>query len=212
MTSMKILLATNESVLARGIEAALAPGGLEIAAVCRDIAELFAAFARLQPEVVIIDHMILPAIDVIAELRRLGGRCQIVLWNRGMSSYELSEAKRCGARAILSSKVPPASVIEIVNLVASFPDRESDAARRLAGQFPQMEREVLALVGYGMSDAEIAAAIHSEPAVVERVVKGLARTFDAQTRCELALYGLSTLSSGTLTGEMESWKNEIAIV
>jgi len=214
MTTMKTLIATNDTVLAKGLEAVLVAGGVEVCAVCRDVTELMSAFFRFHPEVAILDHMILPVLDVIGELRRLGSRCQIVLWDHALSPYEKREAMKLGVRAILSARVPPASVLETVNLVAAFPERESSSAQRIARELIPIERQVFALVGYGMSDEEIAAAIRSDAAVVGKVVKGLARSFGAQNRCELALYGLSALSEAPQLsiGETDPWKNEIAIV
>ena len=46
----------------------------------------------------------------------------------------------------------------------------------------------------GLNNQEIAAAMRSDEATVHELLKNLAHRLGAEDRCELALYGLSTLN------------------
>src|ERR1035437_4503303 len=57
----RILIATNEPILAKGLETVLTAGGLEIAAVCHDVFELFERLPRCRPDIAVLDMTVLPA-------------------------------------------------------------------------------------------------------------------------------------------------------
>lgn len=210
---MKILIASNQPVLAAGLKAAMTSAGLEVCAECGDVTELAGSFLRCQPDSAIIDRKLLPALDIIADVQRLSPNCQIVVWDGGMPEYERSQCKLLGARAIIPSVTPVAQVVEAVNLISTFHARGHSQTWRLAQELSPLERRIFELVGYGMSDEEISRAVHYDLPAVGKIIKQLARKFDAQNRCELALYGVSVLSDAPpiSTGENESWKSEIAI-
>ena len=74
----RVLIATNEPILAKGLETVLAAGGLEIAAVCHDVFELFECFQSCRPDIAVLDMPVLPAPEVIRDLHRLAPHCQLV--------------------------------------------------------------------------------------------------------------------------------------
>src|SRR3954469_19762268 len=78
----RVLIATNEPILAKGLETILVAGGLEVAGICRDIFELFESLPRCCPDIVILDMPVLAAPDVMQDLRRVMPKCHFVLWPR----------------------------------------------------------------------------------------------------------------------------------
>ena len=54
----RVLIATGEPVLAKGLEAVLKAGGLEIAAVCSDIFEVFESLPRCRPDIAVLDRSV----------------------------------------------------------------------------------------------------------------------------------------------------------
>lgn len=209
-----VLIASNETIFAKGMEEILTAGGLVVSAVCHDVTQLFDSFIELRPDVVLLHPPILPDLHVIAELRRLGPKCQIILWPHGLSQQEKGQVLALGARAVLPVGMAAKRFVETVHLMAGFPEPESSPTSRMTQACDPLHREVLTLVGHGMSNEEIAAAIRSDAAAVATLVSTLSSRFGAQDRCELALYGLSALKDLSLTvpGETKPWKNEIAIV
>ena len=65
------------------------------------------------------------------------------------------------------------------------------------------ERELITLVGYGLNNEEIASSVGSDPSTVHKRLRELSERLGTEDRCELALYGLSTL------GEKNPWKDGI---
>jgi DNA-binding NarL/FixJ family response regulator len=173
-----VLIATNEPVLAKGLESILTAGGLEVAAVCGDILELFERLRRHRPEVAIIDPPILPDPGVLPDLRRFAPACRFVLWPRRGNSMS------------------PAEFVEAINLAAVFAPPDTAPAEVVYLTCNPTERNLISLLGYGLTNQEIAALTGSREPAVQKLLKNLADRLGAEDRCELALYGLSTLKEG----------------
>jgi DNA-binding NarL/FixJ family response regulator len=172
----RVLIATNEPILAKGLATVLAAGGLEIVAVCHDVVELFESMQRCRPNIAVLDTPVVPAPEIIQDLHRLAPRCQLVMWPRltmSDSPLRLAEAIHTMAKA----SGPDASPSALVNRACS-----------------PSERELITLVGYGLRDEEIAAALGSDQSTVQKLLRSLSDRLGAEDRYELALYGLSTLS------------------
>jgi DNA-binding NarL/FixJ family response regulator len=171
----RILIATNEPILAKGLETVLTAGGLEIAAVCHDVYELFERLPRCRPDIAVLDMTVLPAPEVIPDLRRLAPRCQLVLWPR------------------LAFTDSPARLVDALSLMARFSEPDPSPSMRVNLACSENERELIALAGYGLNDKEIAAVRGSDRAAVQKLLRNLTDRLGAEDRYELALYGLSTL-------------------
>jgi DNA-binding NarL/FixJ family response regulator len=189
---ISILLATNEPVLAKGLEIILVAAGLQISDVCTDITELIHAFRRNPPDIAILDLPFSLELDVIGDLRKLARKCQIVMWSRQLSKEQATQAMRLGANAILPAFLPPARLIEALQLLASFP--ESEAPAKLVNRVcNSTERQFLALVACGLKNREIGAVMRFDQNSVENLIRSVSSRLGAADRYELALYGLSTV-------------------
>jgi DNA-binding NarL/FixJ family response regulator len=191
MTS--VLLATNEPVLAKGLEVILVAAGLQISDVCVDITQLFRAFRRNPPDVAILDFPFSLEMAVIGDLRKLARKCQIVMWSRQLSKEQANEAMRLGANAILPTFLPPARLIEALQLLASFPEPETTPAAMVNRVCNQTEQQLLALLACGLKNREIAAVMRFDQNSVESLMRSVSSRLGAADRYELALYGLSTV-------------------
>ena len=99
----RVLIATCEPILAKGLEAVLKAGGLEIAAVCNDVFEVFESLPRCRPDIAILDLPVSSAEQVIADLHRIAPRCRFLRWPR----LTLSDS--------------PASLVDSLILMGQFP-------------------------------------------------------------------------------------------
>jgi len=192
-----VLIATNEPVLARGFEAILSAGGLHIAGICTDIGQIFDTFRRSRPDIAILDAAVTPLSAVIIDLRKLAPRCRLLAWPRAMSQAQAQELVRLGAHGVLPSDVTPDVLVNTLNLLASFPESEPAPAALVKHVCSPVEQQIIALVGCGMLNHEIAAVVQSDARAVDEQVKALSRRFGAQDRYELALYGLSISNQAT---------------
>ena len=186
----RVLIATNEPVLARGFEAILSGGGLEMVDVCTDIAQLVESLRRCRPDAAILDMAVMPPLTVMVELRKLAPECQLLVWPRQISQVQAEELLKLGARGVLPSDVTPEVLIATLNMISSFPV-EATPASLVKQVCNPGEREIISLVGRGMKNNEIAALVRSDIRTVDQQVKTLSRRLGVQDRYELALYGLS---------------------
>jgi DNA-binding NarL/FixJ family response regulator len=197
----RVLIATNEPMLAKGVEATLLAGSIEVCATCTDVFELFDCFVRSRPDIVILDLPVLPEPEVIRELRRLSPHCQFLIWPRPILRRGTEEAVRYGARALPSYAAAPGRLTEVLSLLLSFPEPERGPADMVRSECSGVERECIAMVGHGLTNQEIAAAMGSDESTVHELLKRVSTRLGIEDRYELALYGLSALEELPMQGE-----------
>ena len=191
----RVLIATNEPVLAKGLEAILLAGGFEVCSQCSDVFELFEHILSARPDIVILDPPVLPDPEVVRELLRLAPKCQIVLWPRAVPRQGVEEAIRYGARGVLSAEAASSRLAEVLHMMAGFPEPGGGAAELVNRTCSPIERECLAMAGHGLSNQEIAAAIGFDESTVHKLLRTVSHRLGVEDRFELALYGLSTLTA-----------------
>jgi DNA-binding NarL/FixJ family response regulator len=171
----RVLIATSEPILAKGLETVLMAGGMQIVAVCHDVFELFESLPRCHADIAVLDMALLPAPEVMHDLRSLAPRCRLVPWPR------------------LASSDSPASLGDALNMLAAFPEPDPSPSVLVNLTCNQREREFVTLVGYGLSDEQIAAALGCSRSTVQQLLRSLSDRLGVEDRCELVLYGLCTL-------------------
>src|SRR5947209_824663 len=129
----RVLIATNEPILAKGLETILIASGLEIAGVCHDVFEVFEHLQRCRPDIAVLDLPILTAPDVIQDLRRLVPKCQFVLWPR-LGPNESIER-----------------LVDAMSIVARYSETNPSPCSFVNNACSESERQLISLVGYGLS-------------------------------------------------------------
>jgi DNA-binding NarL/FixJ family response regulator len=171
----RVLIATDQTVLAAGMESVLADGGVEVVAVCRDILELFEALPAAKPDVAILDVKILPTTDVMRELYRVAPKCQWIEWPK------------------LKPSESPERLVQIIHMMANFSGPEPTPQTLVRMVCEPGEQALIELVGYGLDNQEIAAVMCANKSEVQKQIRSLSSRLGAVDRYELVLYGLSTL-------------------
>lgn len=198
-------------LLARLVEAKLARGDIdgarevtmqleEVAATAeRERVAAAAALARGRVAAAAGDER---AIELLQEAVNLHARCQLRL--------ETARARHELARALKSSA--PETAVDVARrarneLEALGADREADAAAALLrslgakaragpradGALSKREREVLRLLGEGLTNDQIAKRLFISPKTAEHHVGRIYRKLDLRTRAEAAAYAVRTL-------------------
>ena len=147
---------------------------MRVVAEAEDGVEAIEAYRQHQPDVVILD-LRMPkrnGIETISVLRREFSSARILVLSNYSSGDEVAAAIHAGARGYAVKDMPLDALLDAIRRVhAGEQYVPPEIARRLAGrmlsQLSNRELEVLALIGKGKSNKEVAAALH----LVEGTVK-----------------------------------------
>jgi len=198
--SFRLLVETDPGLLVIG-EAATGAEAVQIA-------------ARDKPDVVLMDVR-MPVMDGIEATRRITGSEQaaetrvLILTTFDLDDYVYA-ALRAGASGFLLKDTPPADLLAAIRVIAAGDALLAPAiTRRLIAEFarrPQpgqqpaatlegvtdREREVLTLIGRGLSNDEIAQALHITMATTKTHVSRLLAKLGARDRAQLVIAAYET--------------------
>jgi DNA-binding NarL/FixJ family response regulator len=165
------------------------------------------AVVRNRPDVVLMD-LRMPGMDGITAIERIGELADppavVVLTTFDADQYVL-RALRAGAAGFLVKSTPPEDLIGLVQVAAeghtvlspaaarrliaastdSLPAR--DRARKLVGSLTEREVEVLACLGEGLSNAQIAARLYLSEATIKGYVSRMLDKLGCVNRTQAGL-------------------------
>ncbi|MCX5174725.1 response regulator transcription factor [Streptomyces virginiae] len=206
---VQVLLADDEAMVRAGIRAILARDpGIEVVAEAADGHEALDAVRRLRPAVALLDIQ-MPRLDGITTAARihheLPGTAVIMLTTFGEDEF-IDRALREGASGFLLKADDPRELLAGVHAVAAGGAYLSPkvAARVVAGLrggrttgavpprhtvagLTERENEVLALLGIGLSNAEIAARLRLVEGTVKAHVSAILGKLGVRNRVEAAI-------------------------
>jgi DNA-binding NarL/FixJ family response regulator len=208
-----VLLADDQALIRSGLAAVLGrEPDIEIVGEARTGKEAVADTIRLRPDVVLMDIRMpgtdgLSATEMITADPALKDVKVLVLTTFEADDYVVA-ALRAGASGFLGKGVDPAVLIDAIRVVASgdsllspratsaligrFLSRPSDGVRD-AGDTPldlltEREREIVALVGHGLSNDEIAARLYLSPFTVKTHANRAMAKLEARDRAQLVVH------------------------
>ncbi|AHH94083.1 response regulator transcription factor [Kutzneria viridogrisea] len=205
---IKVMLADDEDLVRSGLRMILSSAGdIEVVAECDD-GLLVADLARQhRPHVVLLDVRMRSADGLVAlrRLRTLPEPPRVAMLTTFDVDEYVSEALRLGASGFLLKDTEPEQLVKAVRdlsrggavldpgvaarVLAAVADgeRAAEPARRLLTSLSEREREVLTLIGQGMSNAEIGGALHLSEATVKGYVSSVLGKIGAVNRVQAAL-------------------------
>ncbi len=206
---IRVVLADDQSLVRAGFRALLqAQDDIEVVGEASDGEEAVRMAVDLLPEVVLMDIR-MPGVDGlvatrrIAEDDRLGGVKIVILTTFGLDEY-VFEAGRSGASGFLLKDTEPEELVQAVRVVSEGEALLSPSVtKRLLEEFatrakaPQptrdlddltdREREIVGLVGEGLSNREIAERLFVSPATAKTHVSRAMTKLRARDRAQLVV-------------------------
>jgi DNA-binding NarL/FixJ family response regulator len=211
---IRVLLADDQPLMRAGLKALLdAREDIEVVGEAADGAEAVRLAQALVPDVALIDIR-MPGLDGLEATRqiaadpRLSGVRVVILTTFGLDEY-LFAALQYGASGFLVKDTEPADVVTAVRVVA-FGDAliSPSLTRRLVAEFASRakrphhskeldvltdrEREVLALVGEGLNNDEIAKRLFMSPQTARTHVSRAMSKLGARDRTQLVVIAYET--------------------
>ncbi|HEY2792443.1 MAG TPA: response regulator transcription factor [Micromonosporaceae bacterium] len=207
---IKVLLADDQALLRAGFRALLdAQADIDVVGEAIDGADAVRQVVRSRPDVVLMDIR-MPGTDGLEATRQIVADSAladvriIILTTFDLDEY-VFEALRSGASGFLVKDTEPVELLRAVRAVASGDALLSPSVtRRLIAEFtsrapvstpPQSldaltdrEREVMALVGAGMSNEQIAEQLVVSPATAKTHVSRAMGKLGARDRAQLVVY------------------------
>jgi len=211
---IRVVLADDQPLVRSGLRALLANSDdVDVVGEAVDGRDAVAVVTRTRPDVVLMDVR-MPGVDGIAATRkittdsRLSG-VAIIMLTTFDDDDQIFAAIRAGASGYLLKDAEPDDLREAIRVVAageallsasvtrkviegivSGPAGVADRAR--LNELTEREREVLAEVGRGLSNAEIAAEIHISPATARTYVSRMLTKLGARDRAQLVVIAYET--------------------
>jgi DNA-binding NarL/FixJ family response regulator len=206
---IRVLLADDQPLVRAGFRLILdAEDGITVVGEADDGAAAFALARQHRPDVVLMDIR-MPGVDglkatgLIAADEALAGVKILILTTFELDEY-VFEAMRAGASGFLVKHTEPADLVRAVRVVASGEAMLSPGVtRRLIAEFAvrakepvdpdgltvltDREREVVALVGHGLSNDEIAGRLTMSPATARTHVSRAMTKLYARDRAQLVV-------------------------
>ena len=212
---IRVLLADDQPLVRAGVRALLErDGDIGVVSEASDGREALAELDRFRPDVLLLDLQ-MPAVDGLGVLRELERRrvdtsgrrhvdTRVVVLTTFGEDDNVFGALRLGAAGFLLKDAGPRELREAVRTVAAGDallspgvtrrvverlarvEPPPGAGERLAG-ITDREREVLTLVGRGMSNQEIGAELHLSPATARTHVGRLLAKLGVRDRVGLVV-------------------------
>jgi DNA-binding NarL/FixJ family response regulator len=201
-----VLLADDEAMIRAGLTAVLATDpGITVVAEAADGREAVELAHAHQPDVVLMDIR-MPRLDGLAAAAELAGVVPVVMLTTFDEDDYVARALADGASGFLLKAADPRELLIAVRAVADGAaylsprvahrviaglrtaelTRPATARKKVEALTPR-ERDVLALVGRGLSNQEIGRELHLAEGTVKAHLSSILRSLDVQNRVQAAI-------------------------
>jgi DNA-binding NarL/FixJ family response regulator len=207
--TIRVVLADDEAMIRAGIRGILvADPGIEVVAEAADGREAIALVQQHQPHVVLLDIRMprLNGLDAAAEIHRTVPEAAVIILTTFSEDEYISAALSGGASGFLLKAGSPHELLAGIHAVANGAAYLSPpVARRVVSEYSagrmatgpaarqqvepltEREREVLALLGAGLSNAEIGRRLHVVEGTAKSHVSTILTRLGVRNRVQAAI-------------------------
>jgi DNA-binding NarL/FixJ family response regulator len=197
----RVLVVDDQALVRQGLRLLLDLGGVEVAGEAADGESAVTAVADLAPDVVLMD-LRMPGMGGVEATRRIASRTRVIALTTFDTDENVAEVLRAGAVGFLLKDVTSEGLVEAVRRAAAGEPVVAPAVlARIMGHFAaqppvppvlppglaelsEREREVLARIGAGRSNTEIAEELFISMATVKTHVRHIFAKLDLRDRAQ----------------------------
>jgi DNA-binding NarL/FixJ family response regulator len=209
----RVLIADDQTLIRTGFRLILTARGIEVVGEAADGAEAVGATRRLRPDVVLMDIR-MPAMDGLEATRRILAQtpdCRVLMLTTFDLDRYVYEALSIGASGFLLKDVTPEHLAAAVRLVGTgdallapqitrrLVERYATESDRTPGTVPAdlaaltpREREVLTLMGRGLSNTELATELTLSEATIKSHVARIFAKLGLRDRAQAVVLAYET--------------------
>jgi two-component system, NarL family, nitrate/nitrite response regulator NarL len=196
---VKLLTASQQPILVRGLEAILAAAGSDwqMITFSGPPADIVGVARSEVPDILLIDFDPTEHFGVVLDLREQYPDCRIVLLARQVSPELAYQSLKAGVCGVLRASAIPERLIECLRVVNAG-ERWCDDDLKMAffnaktAVLSPRESQLVVLVSQGLKNKEISAALAISESTVRIYMSALFQRLGIKDRYELAIYGLRT--------------------
>ena len=188
--SIRVLVVDDHAVVREGLRTFLSlQDGLEVVGEAADGEAAVRVAEQLRPDVVLMD-LVMPRQDGVAAMRELRRRLpgtRVIVLTSFTEDQRLLPAIQAGAAGYLLKSVQPAELARTARLVEAI---AQPAGEPPAERLTPREREVLALIGKGLSNKRIAIELGLSEKTIKTHVSHLLAKLGVQDRTQAAVHAV----------------------
>ncbi|GAA4637129.1 response regulator transcription factor [Actinoallomurus vinaceus] len=204
--TIRVLLADDQELVRAGLRMVIdATPDVEVVGEAATGAEAVRLVRELHPEVVVMDIR-MPGMDGIEATEMItagSAAARVIILTTYDTDANVYASLRAGAGGFLVKDMALDDILAAIHvvaagdaliapgvtrrLIAEFAGRPEPAPPPELGRITPREREVLTLVGRGLSNAELAAHLHISPGTAKAHVASLLAKLDARDRVQLVI-------------------------
>ncbi len=203
---LRVLVVDDHPIVRQGLRSFLSSrDGIEVVGEAATAEEGVAAAERLQPDVVLLD-LVMPgggSVEAIGQMRALQARPGVIVLTSFTGDDQVVPAVRAGASGYLLKDVDPAELEAAVRTVggggavldpqvvpAVMGEVRGPGAGGAIEELTPREREVLGLLGQGLSNRELAEALFVSEKTVKTHVSSILTKLNLADRTQAALFAV----------------------
>ncbi len=199
---LKIFVVDDHPLVRRGLISALGcEPSFEVVGEAETVRHSIESLQRIRPDVAIIDLRLgdSSGLEVIEEARKKHISCKFIIFTSSGSERDFLYAEQLGVSGYILKEALPDEIIHAVRIIAQgrkyydprILEMKMKGETVLNEELTPREREVLAALGRGLSNRDIASRIYVSENTVKKHVSQILAKLNLEDRTQAALYAYS---------------------